>query len=68
MSDAWLVVESIRKRGIWLHSLEQKWEESTRVFFEWRDTDRGLLFAQEMGSTAPHAICLAALNAIGGEE
>jgi hypothetical protein len=68
IAAAWQVVEHLRERDIWLDSLEQKWEsEMTRVIFGWRDPERGALFAQEMGDTPAHAICLAALRAVGME-
>lgn len=66
MATAWQVVEQLRKRDIWLYSLEQRWlgETVTRCIFEWHDPERGLRHAQELSKTAPLAICLAALRAI----
>jgi ABA sandwich protein len=66
IAAAWLVVEALRRRGIWLYSLEQRWlgEDMTRAIFEWRDPERGLRHVQEMCAPPPLAICLAALAAV----
>ncbi len=63
IAAAWKVIERLQQRGIWLCSLEGKWKNLYRVILEWRR--EGLQHAQVMESSAPLAICLAALEAVG---
>lgn len=65
IAAAWLVVEALRARGIWLEELSGRYEESYRAGFSWRDPARGMLYRQAMAATAPLAICRAALEALG---
>lgn len=70
IASAWLVVEHIRKNNIrdvltlaspsdeteyWFATFEKKWHgRASQDLYEW-----------ESGESAPHAICLAALKAVG---
>ena len=67
IAAAWLVVEYLRglpNRGVWLEELSGRYEESYRCGFSWIEGAGGTNFRQAIGDTAPHAICLAALEAM----
>ncbi len=66
IAAAWLVVEELRARGIWLEELSGRYETSYRAGFSWRDPERGVRYQQAMADTAPLAICRAALEALHG--
>lgn len=69
IDDAWRVVEHLTAGGFWLNSLEGKWEEMWRCSFGQRALEPGYgqRYHQGTAGTAPHAICLAALAAVGQE-
>lgn len=64
IAAAWLVVDHLRERGIWLEELTGRYETSYRAGFMWRgDHPFSPNYVQEFGDTAPLAICRAALAA-----
>lgn len=69
IAAAWLIVEHLRARGIWLEELTGRYETAYRAGFMWRgDHPFSPHYVQEMADTAPLAICLAALAASSAEE
>jgi hypothetical protein len=69
IDDAWRVVEHLATGGLWLDSLEGKWEEMWRCTFGQHALEPGYgqRYHQGTADTAPHAICLAALAAVEQE-
>lgn len=68
ISAAWKVVDKVRNKSI-AFSIVTLWDQPTGKYlwlakFEWWGTERFEFSAQD---TAPHAICLAALKAVGHE-
>lgn len=64
IAAAWLVIDALRARGMWLEELSGRYRECYRAGFSWRNPDRVLLYRQAMALTAPLAICRAALEAL----
>lgn len=65
IAAAWEVVGSIRKRGFVVSVDEGLNGELSACIVATKDGDKVTVVASETAETAPHAICLAALKAVG---
>ena len=61
IAAAWLVVEELAKRDIWLYNLRQ-FSLGERWVAEFRNRDHTIIVTSVFSSTAPLAICHAALD------